>query len=477
MKIIILGAGQVGASVAESLVSEENDITVVDVDSARLAGLQDKLDLRTVCGNAAHPSALREAGAADADLLIAVTQNDQSNLVACKLANAVFNVPTRIARLRDQDFLDDASLLAPENFAVDHAICPERVIAEYIQRLIEFPEALQVMQFAGGRVCLVAVRAYEGGLLVGRPIRDMREHLPLGTDARIAAIFRDEAPIPPDGATPIRAGDEVFVLAATEDIRLVMRELRRMTTPVRRVMIGGAGNIGLRVAAALEERYEVKLIENRQARAEFAANSLRRTLVLSGDTTDEGLLEQENICDMDIFLALTNDDENNIMSASLAKRMGCRRVVAIVNRRAYAEMIQGGPIDIAISPAQVSIGGLLAHVRRGDVAAVHSLRRGAAEALEIVVHGDAASSAVVGRRIDQIEWPPGVTVAALVRDFDCMEVVRVRDDGTVDRRAGHVVIAHRDTVIEAGDHVIVFCLNKKLVRKVEALFQVSVGFI
>lgn len=477
MKIIILGAGQVGASVAESLVSEENDITVVDLDGTRLAGLQDKLDLRTVCGNAAHPSVLREAGAADADLLIAVTQNDQSNLVACKLACAVFNVPTRIARLRDQDFLDDASLLAPGNFAVDHAICPEQVIADYIQRLIEFPEALQVMQFAGGRVCLVAVRAYEGGLLVGRPIRDMREHLPSGIEARIAAIFRDEKAIPPDGETLIRAGDEVFVLAATEDIRLVMRELRRMTTPVRRVMIGGAGNIGLRVAAALEARYEVKLIENRPARAEFAAGRLRQTLVLAGDTTDEALLDQENIADMDIFLALTNDDENNIMSASLAKRMGCRRVVAIVNRRAYAEMIQGGPIDIAISPAQVSIGGLLAHVRRGDVAAVHSLRRGAAEALEIVVHGDAASSSVVGRRIDQIAWPPGVTVAALVRDFDCIEVVRVRDDGTVDRRAGHVVIAHGETVIAAGDHVIVFCLNKKLLRQVEALFQVSVGFL
>lgn len=476
MKVIILGAGQVGASVAEGLVSEENDITVVDSDAARLAQLQDKLDLRTVCGNAAHPSVLREAGADDADLVIAVTPSDQTNLVACKLAHSVFNVPTRIARLRAQDFLDDRSLLSPENFAVDHAICPEQVISEYIQRLIEFPEALQVLQFAVGRVCLVGVRAYEGGLLVGKPIRDMRDHLPPGMDARIAAIYRDEQAIPPDGETLIRAGDEVFVLAATENIRQVLRELRRMTTPVRRIMIGGAGNIGLRVAAALEGRYEIKLIENRLARAEFAAHKLDSALVLSGDTTDEALLEQENIDDMDLFLALTNDDENNIMSASLAKRMGCKRVVAIVNRRAYAEMIQGGPIDIAISPAQVSIGSMLAHIRRGDVAAVHSLRRGAAEALEIVAHGEQKSSDVVGKRIDQIDWPPGVTVAALVRNFDQLEMLSVRDDGTVERRAGHVVIAHRDTIIESGDHVIVFCLSKKLVRKVEALFQVSIGF-
>jgi trk system potassium uptake protein TrkA len=367
-------------------------------------------------------------------------------------------------------------LLSPENFAVDLAICPEQIITDHIRHLIEFPEALQVMEFAQGRVSLVAVRAYEGGLLVGKHIRQMREHLPDGMEARIAAIFRGDQPVRPDGETQIQAGDEVFVLAATEDIRPVMRELRRMTTPVRRIMIGGGGNIGLRVARVLEERYEVKIIEHNRDRAEFTANRLENTLVLEGNTTDEALLEQENIAEMDLFLALTNDDENNIMSASLAKRMGCKRVVAIINRRAYAEMIEGGPIDIAISPALISIGSMLAHVRRGDVAAVHSLRRGAAEALEVVAHGDKRSSKVVGRRVSDIPWPQGVTIAALVRDFDQMEVLAVRDDGTVDRRPGHVIIAHGGTVIEANDHVIVFCLNKRLVNKVEALFQVGVAF-
>ena len=476
MKIIILGAGQVGASVAEGLLSEENDITVVDSDAARLQQLQNRLDLRTVVGNAAYPSILRDAGIEDADLVIAATQSDQTNLVACKLAHSLFNVPTRIARLRSPDFLEDQRLLSPENFAVDLAICPEQIITDHIRHLIEFPEALQVMEFAQGRVSLVAVRAYEGGLLVGKQIKQMREHLPDGMDARIAAIFRGDQPVPPDGETQIQAGDEVFVLAATEDIRPVMRELRRMTTPVRRIMIGGGGNIGLRVARVLEDRYEVKIIEQSRERAEFAANRLDNTLVLEGNTTDEGLLEQENIAEMDLFLALTNDDENNIMSASLAKRMGCKRVVAIINRRAYAEMIEGGPIDIAISPALVSIGSMLAYVRRGDVAAVHSLRRGAAEALEVVAHGDKKSSKVVGRRVADIPWPPGVTIAALVRDFDQMEVLAVRDNGTLDRRAGHVIIAHGDTVIEANDHVIVFCLNKRLVPKVEALFQVGVAF-
>lgn len=476
MKIIILGAGQVGASVAESLVSEENDITMVDSDGERLAALQDRLDLRTIVGNAAHPSTLNTAGAADADLLIAVTQNDQTNLVACKIAQSIFNVPTRIARLRSRDFLEDKRLLSQENFAVDFAICPEQVITDYVVRLIEFPEALQVLDFAGGRVSLIAVRAYEGGLLVSKPIREMREHLPLGMDARIAAIYRRDQPIIPTGNTQIQPGDEVFLLAAAEHIRPVMRELRRMMRPVQRIMIAGGGNIGLRVAATLEKKYEVKVLENVRTRAEYIAGKLQDALVLSGDATDEELLEQENIAEMDLFLALTNDDEDNIMAASLAKRMGCKRVVALINRRAYADMVQGGPIDIGISPAHVSIGTLLARVRRGDVAAVHSLRRGAAEALEMVVHGDRNSSKVVGRRIDEIEWPKGVTVAALVRDFEHMEVLSVRDDGTTDRRFGRVEIAHKEVVIQAGDHVILFCVKKNLVRQVERLFQVGLHF-
>jgi trk system potassium uptake protein len=477
MKIIILGAGQVGASLAEGLVSEENDITVVDSDGSRLAQLQDRLDLRTVVGNAAVPSVLRSAGAEDADLVIAVTQNDQSNLVACKVAHSVFNVPTRIARLRSRDFLDDPTLLAEDNFAVDFAMCPEQVITDYIRRLIEFPEALQVLEFARGRVCLVAVRAYEGGLLVGHPIEQMRNHLPAGIDARIAAIFRRDQPVIPEGSTVIEAGDEVFLLAAAEHIRDVLRELRRMMTPVRRIMIAGGGNIGLRVAQKLEDRYEIKIIEGRKERADVIASELKTSLVLLGDATDEELLEQESIQDMDLFLALTNDDEDNIMAGSLAKRLGCKRVVALVNRRAYAEMIEGGPIDIGISPAQVSIGTLLAHVRQGDVAEVHSLRRGAAEALELVAHGDANTSKVIGKRIDQIDWPRGVTVAALVRNFEVVQVVGRTDDWTAITRCGEVEIAHHDTVIKAEDHVIVFCTRKKLVRKVEKLFQVGFHFV
>ncbi|MBI4292952.1 MAG: Trk system potassium transporter TrkA [Betaproteobacteria bacterium] len=457
MKIVILGAGQVGANVAESLVSEQNDITVVDVDSGRLRDLQDRLDLRTVAGSASHPSVLVEAGIEDADMVIAVTQSDEINLVACKLAQQLFNVPTRIARIRATDFLVNERIFGQDCFAVDLAICPEQVLTDYIVELIRFPEALQVLEFADGRVSLVAVRAFQGGPLVGCPLKELKRHMP-SVETRVAAIFRGDRPIAPDGDTVVEPGDEVFCLAGAKNIRQVLRELRRMDKPVQRVMIAGGGNIGLRLALALEKDYAVKVIEHSKPRCEMLSGRLDRALVLQGDVTDESLLESENIQEMDVFVAVTNDDENNIMSCLLAKRMGARRVVALINRRAYVDLLQSGQIDIAISPAQATIGTLLAHVRRGDVTQVHSLRRGAAEALEAIVHGDSESCRMVGRKIEDIELPKGATIAAVVRGEE-------------------VMMAHHDTVIQAGDHVIVFVANKKIVPKVEKLFQVGVGFV
>jgi len=475
MRIIILGAGQVGASVAEALASEANDITVVDQSAQCLAQLADRFDVRTLTGNAALPSVLKDAGIEDAEMLVAVTQSDQTNLVACKIARGMFNVPTRIARLRGLDFLSDDRLLADDMFSVSHAICPEQEVTDYIARLIAFPEALQVLEFADGNVTLVCVRAYEGGLLVGKPIKAMRDHLGDKVDARIAAIFREHQPVDPTGDTVIEAGDEVFLLAATCFIRPVLRELRRMQEPVKRVMIVGGGNIGARVARTLEADHEVKIIERDPARAETIAVRLSKSLVLCAQATDEKVLAQENIDEMDMFLALTNDDEDNIMAASLAKRLGCKRVLALINRRAYADMVQGGPIDIGISPAQISIGSLLAYVRRGDVERVHSLRRGAAEALELVVHGDRATSKVVGRRVEELPQIKGARIAAIVRRSKETRVVQ-RGSFLVDEMFDEVLIPHHDTVIESGDHVVVFCTRKRQVAEVEKLFQVAAGF-
>ncbi len=464
MKIIILGAGRVGESVAESLCSEHNDITVVDTDVAQLAALQDRLDLRGVPGNGTHMTVLEQAGAADADMLIATAARDETNLVACQLAARQFNVPTRIARIRAPEFQDHPEITGEGGFYVDHLICPEQTVCDYIFKLIEFPEALQVLEFAGGRASLIAVRAYAGGPLVQHPLRDLHQYHPK-VDVRVVAIFRGDRAIAPDGDTTIESGDEVFLLAASEHIRTALADLRRRDKPVRRIMIAGGGNIGLRLARALGTRYEVKVIEYNQRRCEYLASQLpSSTLVLSGDSTSEELLADESVSEMDLFLALTNDDENNIMSCMMAKRMGAKRVIALINRRAYAELMLGSLIDIAIVPAQTTIGQLLTHVRRGDIVAVHSLRRGAAEALEAIAHGDAKSSQVVGRRIDEIELPKGATIGAIVRD------------GSADGRKSEVIIAHHDTVIESEDHVIVFLANKRSIPQVEKLFQVGVHF-
>ena len=466
MKIIILGAGQVGTSVAESLVSEANEITVVDTDVPSLNRLADRLDLRVVVGNAALPSVLKQAGAEDADLLIAVTQSDQTNLCACRTAKTLFNLPTKIARLRSPDYAQYPELLGPKNFAVDFSICPEQIVTDYIVKLIEFPEALQVLEFADGLVSLVAVRAFAGGPLVGHPIADLRRHIP-DLDARIAAIYRKDQAIVPDGETLVEAGDEVFCLAATRDIRKVLSELRRLDSPTKRIMIAGGGNIGARLATATQGRYSVKIIEANEARAKTLGVRLPDTLVLVGDAADENLLASEGIDDMDFFLALTNDDENNILSSLLAKGLGAHRVLALINRRVYVDLVQADRIDIAISPAQVSIGTLLARVRKGDVAAVHSLRRGAAEALEVVVHGDRKTSKAVGRRVEELALPHGVTLGAIVRG-------PTPEPGRPDQR--RVLMAHHDTLIEAEDHVILFLISKDLVRKAERFFQVGATF-
>ncbi|MBI5937465.1 MAG: Trk system potassium transporter TrkA [Betaproteobacteria bacterium] len=456
MKIIILGAGQVGSNLASSLVSEANDITVVDIDEAKLAWLQDRYDLRTVCGPASHPSVLRQAGAEDADMLVAVTQNDEINMLACKLAATLFHIPTKIARIRSLDYMRHPELFAPENMAVDYVISPEQEVTDYLRRLIDYPEALQVVDFADGRIRLVAMRAHFGGPLVGHELRDLRKHLPK-LDARVAAVFRRDRMFVPEGRTVIEDGDEVFFIAATENIRAVMKEMRRADKSVRRVMIAGGGNIGSRLAANLEQDYEVKLIDRNKKNAEHLAIQLKRCLVLVGDATDEELLLQEGIEDMDVFCALTNDDEDNIMACLLAKRMGARKVVALINRSTYVDLLQGGDIDIALSPAQATIGPLLTHIRRGDMAAVHSLRRGAVEAMEAVVHGDRNSSKLIGRRIEEIDLPEGVSIGAILRGDE-------------------VMIAHHDSLIEAEDHLILFVPNKRLIPKVEKLFQVGMGF-
>jgi trk system potassium uptake protein TrkA len=466
MNIIILGAGRVGESVAESLVSERNDITMIDTDPDRLRILQDRMDLRGVPGNGIQPSVLREAGAEDADMLIACAALDETNLVVCKIAHELFNIPTTIARVRSPEFPEASPLMGRPGFAVDAVICPEESLTRYIRKLIEYPEALQVLEFAEGRVSLIAVRAISGGPMVRHIISELPQLVP-EVDMRFVAIYRSDErghdyQVLCDGTTRIEPGDEVFVLAATRDIRRVLDTLRRRDQPVKRVMIAGGGKVGLRLARHLKGSHRVKIVEANAARCQYLATQLPTdTLVLHGDSTDEELLEEENVQDVDLFLALTSDDEDNIMACLLAKRMGAKRVLALINRKAYADLVQGTTIDIAVSPAQTVIGELLAFVRRGDVEAVYSLRRGAAEALEVTARGDRTSSKVVGRSIQELPLPSGAQIGAIVR-------------GAGD--AAQVIIPHHDTVVETDDHLVVFLPRKRMVRDVEKLFQVSATY-
>jgi len=458
MKIIILGAGQVGGTLAENLVGENNDITIVDTNNNALRQLQDKFDLRAVHGYASHPKVLRDAGAEDADMLIAVTNSDETNMVACQIAYSMFNTPNRIARIRAPEYITVADkLFMPEAVPIDHLISPEQLVIDYIYKLIEYPGALQVVNFAEGKVSIAAVKAYYGGPLVGNALSAMREHMP-HIDTRVAAIFRQDRPIRPQGSTIIEAGDEVFFVAASQHIRAVMSELQRLEKPYKRLMIVGGGNIGAGLAQRLEKDYIVKLIERDQERATELAHLLNDTIVFHGDASDQELLAEEHVDQIDVFIAITNDDEANIMSAMLAKRMGAKKAMVLIQRRAYIDLVQGGVIDIAISPQQATISALLSHVRKADIVNVSSLRRGVAEAIEAIAHGDETTSKVVGRKVEEIKLPPGTLIGAIVRGDE-------------------VIIANSTTTIQQGDHVVMFITDKKFVPDVERLFQPSPFFL
>ncbi|MEQ8484280.1 MAG: Trk system potassium transporter TrkA [Pseudomonadales bacterium] len=456
MKILILGAGQVGGTLADNLASEGFDITLVDSDPRVLEELNTKLDIQTVRGWASHPDVLRRAGADDADMLIAVTSSDEVNMVACQVSYSLFRTPTKIARIRASSYLDREGFFSGEHMPIDVLINPEQVVTDHIRQLLEHPGALQVLDFAEGRIQLVAVKAYYGGPLVGQELRYLRQHMP-NVDTRVAAIYRKGRAINPMGNTVIEADDEVFFIAAREHINAVMAELRRVERPFRRVMIAGGGNIGLRLARAVEPYFSVKVLEYSRARCDFLAETLHQSVVLNMDATDRERLLEENVEQCDVFCALTNDDEVNIMSSLLAKRLGARQVITLIGKPAYVDLVQGGDIDIAISPQQATTSSLLTYVRRADVAQVHSLRRGAAEAIEAVVHGDAKSSRVVGRALRDIPLPAGASIGAIAR-------------------GEKVLIAHDDVVVEPEDHIIMFLVDKRQVAAVEKLFQVGITF-
>lgn len=456
MKIIILGAGQVGGSLAESLTQENHDVTLVDINEARLNELQEKLDLKVVLGRCSYPDVLREAGADRADMVIAVTDNDEANMVACQVAYSLFNVPMKIARIRSQHYLIRKELFDKNHLPIDLFISPEQLVTHYVRELIDHPGALQVLDFSEGKVKLLAVKPYYGGVLVSKKLSQLPEYIP-HVAIRVVAIFRNDRSIELTGETTIEIGDEVFFVVAGEHVNTVMSALRRAEEPYKRIVIAGGGNIGSCLAKALEKDYQVKLIELDRKRCELLAEKLTHTTVLCGEASDKNLLLSENVEHADVFCAVTNNDEANIMSCLQAKRLGVKQVMALITRTAYVDLIEGGSINIAISPQQTTIGFILAHIRRGDAVSVYSLRRGAAEAIELIAHGDHKTSKVVGRKLSEIKLPRGTHIGAIVRD-------------------SKVKIAENELLIEAEDHVVLFVSDKRDIGAVERLFQEGTSF-
>ena len=459
MNILILGSGQVGRTVARSLAREKsNNVTVVDTRQEKLDIIKDKLDIRIINGHASYPETLERAGAKDADILIALTESDEVNIVACEVAHALFDKASgkktkKIARIRSSEYYS-ANLFSDNLMAVDLVINPEEIITNHIAEIIKLPGALEVLEFANGKVKMVAAKAQEGGALVGQPVRDLPSHMH-GVESRVVAIYKKGKGMVPEGSTVISPGDEVFFIAAQEDILSVLKEMRKLEAPIKRIVIAGGGNIGERLARLLENTHNIKIIDKNIDTAKKLSETLNSTVVIHGDAADEELLLEEQIEKTDIFIAITDADEVNILSSMLAKKLGAKKVIALISKPAYSDLLMGSDIfDITISPLQVMLGVLLEQVRKGDVVKVHSLRRGNAEAIEAIAHGNSSTSDVVGKMIDDIKLPEGATISAIVRDDT-------------------VLMAHHDTIIRENDHVILFISQKEHIQDVEKLFELN----
>ncbi|MGR8978476.1 MAG: Trk system potassium transporter TrkA [Gammaproteobacteria bacterium] len=453
MKILILGAGVTGSSVAEALASEENDIMVIDYKPELLDALKQRFDIATLAGNAAHPSVLEQAGVHNTDMVIAVTDSDETNMLACLIINTLYSRPKTIARVRAIDYMKNPALFGPNGIPVDIVISPEQIVMEAIRNLIEFPGVLHISDFAGGLVRLFSVKVLAYGFLTGKKIKLIKEKL-ADAKIRIVAIFRKGKPIVVNGNAVVEPGDEVFLVAPRGEVRRVLKDLHKLEAPLKRIIIAGGGHVGKRLALALENDHQVKIIEVNPKRAQKISNDLENTVVLAGDCADEDLLLNESIESTDLFCAVTDNDGVNIISASLAKSLGARKAICLLNHISYTKLLNDTEIDVAVLPNQETLGSILKHVRRGDVAQVSSLCGGTAEAIEAIAHQNIEKdpNSVVGRRVDSIHFPPGIVMGALIRNQK-------------------VIPIHHDLVFEEGDHVVMFAMEKKLVSSIEKIFQ------
>ena len=456
MKIIILGAGTVGSTLAVLLSQEDNDITVVDKDESVLRHLEEEADISTLTGRCSYPNNLVNSGIKEADMVVAVTGSDEVNIVSCLISKVLSSKVKTIARIRESAYLKDKTKKAMEEgvIPVDVVVSPEKLITDHIQALIDTPGSLQVLEFGDGLLNLVGVKAVKGGPLIGHEIADLKKHMP-NVDTRVAAIFRGSGAIIPKGTTTVEAGDEVFFIARRKDAIKVINEMRKKEHPYKYVIIAGGGKIGSSLAQQIEGNHQVKIIEANPERAKVISENLLNTIVLEGNVSDKSLLHEENVEKSDVFVAVTNDDEANVMSCMLAKEMGAHKVIALINNEAYVDLVIGKGIDVAIAPSQITIGTFLSELAGDEVVKVHSLRRGAAEAIETIVKASTSGKEdVVGKELGNIKLPVGATIGAIIRK-------------------NKAKIAHDDVKVREHDHIIVFLTDKKILPQILEIFSPS----
>ena len=453
-KIAVLGGGQVGASVAKILTDDGNDITLVDNNVSVLEDLQEDNDIKTIQGNASSPSVLNQVELSDCDILIATTASDEVNLVSCHLAKKMFNVPNVIARLRNAEYREETSDFNLDLFSIDSIISPSLLVTDFIKNIIEHPGAFQAFDFADGKLQVIGVTVLKDGPLAGKKLSEFKKHMP-NVNVNVIAIYRDRKSLPVNGSSIIETGDDVFFLATEENMRF-MSELRKNQSRVENIMIAGGGNVGTILAAKLSEKFSTKIIEKDQSRSKYLSETLEGVVVLNDDISDESLLENEGIKDVDFFCSVTNDDQMNILSSKLAKDLGAKKSIAIINKPSYRKLVSK-EIDVVVSPEDVTIGSLLASVRASDVVKVHSLGFGEAELFEVIIHGDKNTSKVVSKKISDLELPQGCRIGAIYRNES-------------------VILAQGDIEICSEDRLIIFLLNKRDFPKLAKLFQVGIGF-
>ncbi|SFI68211.1 Trk system potassium transporter TrkA [Albimonas pacifica] len=457
MKIIICGAGQVGSQIARHLSREANDVTIVDQDAGLVRRVTDSFDVNGIVGFASHPDVLERAGAEDADMLIAATFADEVNMVACQVAHSVFSVPQKIARIRAQSYLQNrwADLFRRDHMPIDVVISPELEVARVAMRRLQNPEAFDIENFLDGKVRLVGTRLLPDCPVLNTPLRQLSELF--STLKAIVVAYRREGQLhvasPQDS---LLEGDDVYFVAAAEDVTRTLSLFGRESRKVSRVVIVGAGNVGLQVARMLEkhaERPRVKMIDRDRARAERAAEELERTIVLLGDGLDPVLLEEANVRDADAILSLTYDDKTNLLAAARGKKAGCRTAIALSNDPSYAELSDSLGVDALLVPRSTTVSSILRHVRRGRVRAVYAVGDAEAEVIEAQV---LATSPIAGKPLRSAGFPESAIVGAVL----------TRDG---------VKMPTGDLVIQEHDRVVVFA-RRDVVREVEQLFRVSVDF-